>query len=77
MRSRCNDPKNPDYRHYGGRGISVCKRWGSFDAFREDMGPRPSFQHTIDRINGNGNYEPGNCRWATMAEQNRHRRHGA
>lgn len=70
MRQRCTDPSASGYRYYGGRGITVCGRWReSFDAFLADMGPRPSPKHSIDRVNNNGNYEPGNCRWATAHEQ--------
>jgi hypothetical protein len=70
MKSRCANPKNKDFKHYGGRGISVCQRWlDSFSAFLEDMGQRPSPKHSIDRINNDGNYEPSNCRWVTQAEQ--------
>lgn len=73
MRSRCNDPKNQDYRHYGGKGIRVCPAWDSFLQFARDMGPRPTPKHTIGRIDNAKGYEAGNCRWETMAEQNRNR----
>jgi hypothetical protein len=75
MRARCHDPRNPAYGYYGGRGIAVCERWrSSFVAFVEDMGRRPSDAHSLDRIDVNGNYEPGNVRWATRKEQQRNRR---
>lgn len=73
MRVRCNDATSHNYRHYGGRGIVVCDRWNSFANFFADMGERPAGR-TLDRINVNGNYEPGNCRWATASEQRRNRR---
>lgn len=74
MRSRCLNQGSPDYERYGGRGILVCERWDDFAAFLEDMGERPSMQHSVDRIDPNGHYEPGNCRWATSKQQGRNRR---
>ncbi|HFK1476726.1 hypothetical protein OCF13_26385 [Bacillus tropicus] len=72
---RCENPKNPEYNNYGGRGISVCERWRSSPGlFVEDMGERPSPNHSIDRIDVNGNYEPSNCRWATLSEQGHNKR---
>lgn len=76
MKSRCYRTTDPDYPSYGGRGITVCLRWtDSFQAFIDDMGPRPSSKLSIDRYpNNNGNYEPGNCRWATATQQARNKR---
>jgi hypothetical protein len=74
MLDRCRRPAAQKWADYGGRGIGVCERWNSFENFLADMGPRPSAQHSIDRRNNDGNYEPGNCRWATRAEQMRNRR---
>jgi len=78
IKGRCYNPNNDDYRNYGGRSIQVCERWrDSFEAFMEDMGPTWKRGLTIDRIDSNGNYEPGNCRWVPMSEQWKTRRsHG-
>jgi len=75
MHCRCYRSKHPEYPNYGARGITVCKQWrNNFPMFIADMGPRPSAKHSLDRIDNNGNYEPGNCRWATLTEQNRNQR---
>ena len=74
MRQRCQNPKNANYAQYGGRGISVCKRWSKFENFFADMGPKPSPTHSLDREKVNGNYGPDNCRWATAREQALNRR---
>lgn len=76
MNQRCFNPRCANFRHYGGRGITVCDRWRhSFQNFIDDMGLRPSSKHSIDRFpDRNGNYEKSNCRWATSKEQQRNKR---
>lgn len=81
MLARCDYPSQEHYADYGGRGITVCSRWrhgedglSGFECFRQDMGEKPSRAHSIDRRNVNGNYEPGNCRWATKVQQARNTR---
>ena len=75
MKSRCYNEKDKRYPDYGGRGITVCDRWlSSFGSFYTDMGDRPAAALSIDRIDNDGDYEPGNCRWATSSEQNINKR---
>lgn len=70
MITRCTNPRYNRWKHYGGRGITICERWrSSYEAFLEDVGRKPSSAYSIDRINVDGNYEPGNVRWATDIEQ--------
>lgn len=73
MRQRCEDATHEAYADYGGRGISVCERWKNFETFLSDMGERPDGK-TLDRIDNDRGYEPGNCRWATLSEQNANKR---
>lgn len=78
IKRRCLNPKFKQWKDYGGRGISVCPEWrDSFEAFLSHIGPRPSAAHSIDRINNDGNYEPGNVRWATSAMQAANKRRRA
>lgn len=81
MRSRCENPNAVGFHAYGGRGVRVCEEWrlgdgtkSGFECFLADIGPRPTEKHSLDRINVDGNYEPGNCRWADNQQQQRNRR---
>lgn len=75
MKDRCYNPNNKNYKYYGGRGISVCEEWKeSFIKFANDMGNKPSKEYSLERIDVNGNYEPKNCKWATVKEQSFNKR---
>ena len=76
IKSRCLNPKTKSFKDYGARGIKLCERWMSYENFLADLGRRPSPQHSIDRRDNDGNYEPGNCRWATRSEQQQNKRVG-
>jgi len=75
MKDRCHNPSHAASRYYGGRGITVADEWrDNFTAFYAHIGPKPSPDHSLDRINNDGNYQPGNVRWATWSQQNKNRR---
>lgn len=74
MIDRCRNKNSKNYFRYGGRGITICERWKVYLNFLEDMGPRPSLKHSIERKNNDKGYEPGNCKWATAQEQANNRR---
>lgn len=75
MKSRCYRPKDPSYKYYGGRGIKVCDEWLNIENFEKWVKEHPYFEGaTLDRINVDGDYEPSNCRWATIVEQDNNRR---
>lgn len=70
MRDRCLNPRSTNWSKYGGRGVTICERWNIYQYFLTDMGRKPTPRHSIDRIDPDRGYEPANCRWATIAEQN-------
>lgn len=74
MIARCENPNDPGYKNYGGRGILVCRDWHSFECFLRDMGPRPSLAHSLNRKDNDGPYSPDNCIWSTRREQGRNKR---
>jgi hypothetical protein len=74
MKQRCENPRNSHFIHYGGRGIRICERWSDFALFVADVGVRPSSSHSLDRIDNDRGYEPGNVRWATSLEQRANQR---
>lgn len=75
MMQRCHQPTATNFKHYGAKGIVVCDRWRDFAQFLKDMGECPGREYTLDRLDNTKGYDPVNCRWATMAEQNRNRSH--
>ena len=75
MRHRCINDQHPQYNDYGGRGISICPAWlNSFDQFLKDLGPKPEPELTLERLDNNGNYEPGNVAWRSRSAQQKNRR---
>lgn len=73
MIARCTNPNNKQYHYYGGRGITVCKRWLKYEHFIADMGARPSNDHSLERKNTDAGYKPSNCCWATRSEQQKNK----
>jgi hypothetical protein len=73
MLARCNNPNSKSYKYYGGKGITVCKRWQNYEVFLSDMGERPSAAHSLDRVDNSKGYSPSNCRWATRSEQQKNK----
>lgn len=74
MRQRCLNPRSPNYKYYGARGITIDPRWSKFENFLADMGPKPSLLHTLERLHNNGVYNKFNCIWATRQVQSRNNR---
>ena len=74
MLTRCQNPKSPNYKYYGGRGIQVCERWANVETFLSDLGTKPSPSHSLERIDNELDYCPENCRWATKKEQSYNKR---
>lgn len=74
MKTRCNNKNQAGWKNYGGRGITYCDRWESFENFLNDMGPKPTSNHTLDRINNDGPYDASNCKWSTRKEQSANKR---
>lgn len=77
LKQRCTNPKHPAFHNYGGKGVRICEQWAGpegFPRFLRDMGRKPTPGHTLDRIDSDGHYEPGNCRWSNWTEQGRNRR---
>ncbi len=75
MRNRCLNPSGKDYSYYGGRGIKIAPQWGDYVSFLKDMGRRPTKLHTLERVDGDGDYTKGNCVWATRLVQARNRKY--